>query len=61
MLTVKNSVFLMCMLVLNGLEGSGRPVGRIPTYFRQNPSGGFRAMTKNPPKLTSIKLTSTKF
>ena len=54
---LNNLVFLRFMLVLNGLKSSGRPVGTISTYFRQKRSGGFRAMTKKPKKLTSIKLT----
>ena len=58
---LKNSVFLRFMLVLDGLESSGSPVGRISTKFREICSGGFRPMTKSPPKLTSIKLTSIKF
>ena len=57
----KNSGFLMEFWTLDGLERSGRPVGIISTYFRQKRSGGFRAMTKKPKKLTSIKLTSIKF
>ena len=48
------SVFSLKFCALNGLESSGRPVGIVSAYFHQNPSGGFRAMTKNHPKLTSI-------
>ena len=57
---LKNSGFLMDFLTLDGLERSGRPVGIISTYFRQNPTGGFRAMTKNTPNCTTIKCTSIK-
>ena len=40
------------------IERSGRPVGTISTYFRQNSLSGFRAMTKNPPKFTTINTTT---
>ena len=45
---------------LDGLERSGRRVGIISTYFRQKRSGGFRAMTKNPPEFTTINTTTIK-
>ena len=57
----KNYVLSLKFGVLEGFKSSGRPVGNISTYFRQKRSGGFRAMTKKPKKLTSIKLTSIKF
>ena len=60
MLTSKNSGFLLEFWALNGLGRSGRPVGIISTYFRQKRSGGFRAMTKNPPKFTTINTTTIK-
>ena len=56
----KHLVFLIFRVVLDGLESSGRPVGTISTNFRQNPSGGFRAMTQNPPKCTTINTTTIK-
>ena len=52
-------VFLKFFKVLDGLESSGRPVGIVSAYFRQNPSGGFRAMTKNHLKVTTKKVTTT--
>ena len=58
-MTSKNSGFPLEFWALNGLGRSGRPVGIISTYFRQNPSGGFRAMTKKPKKLTTKKVTTT--
>ena len=55
----KKSGFLMEFWTLVGLERSGRPVGIISTHFRQNPLGGFRAMTKKPKMLTTKKVTTT--
>ena len=52
---LKKLDFLRFFWTLDDLERSGRPVGIISTYFRQNSSRGFRAMTKNPPKLTTKK------
>ena len=60
MLPLNNFYFLRFFWTLDGLERSGRPVGIISTYFRQKRSGGFRAMTKNPPKFTTINTTTIK-
>ena len=56
----KNRGFLIEFWTLDGLERSGRPVGIISTYFRQQRSGGFRVMTKKPIIFTTIKFTSIK-
>ena len=50
--------FLSCRRSLAGLKSSGRPIGTISTNFRQNPSGGFRAMTKKPSNFTTINTTT---
>ena len=54
----KKLVFLMFLQVLEVLERSGRLVGTISTKFRQKRSGGLRAMTQNPKKLTTKQVTS---
>ena len=59
-LRLNNLDFLSFSEGLDSLERSGRPVGIISTYFRQNSLRGFRAMTKNPPKFTTINTTTIK-
>ena len=59
-LRLKNLDFLRFLWTLDGLERSGRPVGTISTNFRQKRSSGFRAMTKNLPKFTTINTLSIK-
>ena len=58
-LTSKFLVFPRFDLENFGLESSGRLVGSISSKFRPKRSGGFRAMTKKPKKLTTKKLTTT--
>ena len=52
-------IFLAVREFLEGLESSGRPVGRISTKFCQKSSEGFRAVVKKPKKLTTKKATTT--
>ena len=58
MFTPEMLVILWFVLPPEGLESSGRRVGRISTNFRRIPFGGFRAMTKKPKMLTTKKATT---
>ena len=51
-------VLLRFLQALDGLERSGRLVGKRSSHFRPDPISRYRVMTKKPKKLTTKKATT---